>query len=170
MAPSEGVEPWRELMGAFNELYLEHNVVLGDLSEGYTTPEAVDNVSVLFTGEIQCGFPSPALEYIEKGLNLHDYVVKKPAATFFMRAKGDSMTGAGIYPDDLLIIDRSITPTKGNIVAASIHGEMTLKRLGYQLGRPVLLPENSKYKPILITEESEFQIFGVLTFNLHKQI
>lgn len=157
-------------MGAFNELYLEHNVVLGSNNESYETEEATGNVSVMFTGDIQCGFPSPALEYIEKGLNLHDYVVKKPAATYFMRAKGDSMTGAGIYPDDLLIIDRSITPTKGNIVAASIHGEMTLKRLAYQFGKPVLMPENPKYKPIFITEDSDFQIFGVLTFNLHKQI
>jgi DNA polymerase V len=123
-----------------------------------------------FLGEIQCGFPSPAADYIERGLNLHDLVVKKPAATFFMRAQGDSMIGAGIFPNDLLIIDRSIEARSGHIVVASLNGEFTLKRLSFSLGKPVLLAENKKFQFINIGPEQDFQIFGVLTFNLHQHI
>lgn len=126
--------------------------------------------NISFFGNIPCGFPSPATEYIENGLNLHELVVKKPAATFFMRAVGDSMIEAGIFSNDILVIDRSIKARSGQIVAASIDGEITLKRLSYHLGKVFLVPENKKYKPIEITEEQDFQIFGVLTYNLHQHI
>jgi DNA polymerase V len=131
----------------------------------YKTANAKNNIS--FFGVIQCGFPSPAAEYIENGLNLHDLVVKKPAATYFMRAMGDSMTGAGIYPNDVLVVDRSITAKSGHIIVASLDGELTLKRLSYHFGKPILIPENSKYRPITVSQEQDFQVFGVLTYNLH---
>lgn len=120
-----------------------------------------------FMGEISCGFPSPATDYLEQGLNLHHLIVKKPAATFFMRAKGDSMINIGIYPNDILVIDRSITAKKDHIVVASLNGEFTLKRLSYDQQTPILVAENKKYSPIRITPEDDFQIFGVLTCNLH---
>ncbi|MFN9067614.1 MAG: LexA family protein, partial [Bdellovibrionales bacterium] len=119
-------------------------------------------------GEIQCGFPSPAADYLEDQLNLHDYLIKKPAATFLMRAKGDSMVGAGIYPDDILIIDRSLTARSGNIIVASLNGDFTLKRLIQIHGTVILQPENPVYKPLTITPEMDFQIFGVVTFNVHR--
>lgn len=131
---------------------------------------AQNNVEVLYFGDIQCGFPSPAADYIEKGLNLHDFVVKKPAATFFMRAKGDSMINAGIYPNDLLVIDKSINAKSGHIIVASLNGELTLKRLSYHLGHPVLIAENAKYKSFKITQDMDFQVFGVLTCNLHMHL
>lgn len=137
-------------MGAFKELYGQQNV------------------QILFMGDVQCGFPSPATEYIESSLNLHEHVVKNPAATFFMRAVGDSMIDAGIYPGDILIVDRSIQAKTGHIVVASIDGEMTLKELSSQDGQVALLAANSKYKPILIRPGHDFQIFGVLTYNLHR--
>lgn len=87
-----------------------------------------------------------------------------------MRAKGDSMIGAGIFPKDILVIDRSISAIPGHVIVASLNGEFTLKRLSYQNGVPVLLPENPKYKPILISQEDDFQIFGVLTYHLHQHI
>lgn len=136
----------------------------------YNSAEAKNNIEVLYFGDIQCGFPSPAADYIEKGLNLHDFIVKKPAATFFMRAKGDSMVDAGIYPNDLLVIDRSITAKSGHIIVASINGEMTLKRLSYHFANPILIAENKKYKALTITKEMDFQVFGVLTCNLHLHI
>ncbi|MCK6596970.1 MAG: translesion error-prone DNA polymerase V autoproteolytic subunit [Bdellovibrionaceae bacterium] len=126
--------------------------------------------SIVFLGEISCGFPSPATDYLEPGLNLHELVVKKPSATFFMRAKGDSMIGAGIFPRDILVIDRSIFAVSGHVVVASLNGEFTLKKLSYQNGAPVLLPANPKYKPIFISKEDDFQIFGVLTYHLHQHI
>ena len=125
-----------------------------------------------FFGEIPCGFPSPATDYIEKGLNLHDLVVKKPAATFFMRAKGDSMMGAGIFPNDILVIDRSIKPLNKHIIVAHINGEFTLKRLIYTANsqQPILQAENPNYKSRPILPEDEFQVFGVLTYNLHSHL
>ena len=108
-------------------------------------------------------------DYAEN-LNIQDYLIKKPAATFFMRAQGDSMTGIGIYPEDLLIVDRSITARSGHIVVASINGEFTLKRLCTKSGKNILYPENSKYKPIEISQDSEFQVFGVVIYNIHRLI
>lgn len=133
-------------------------------------PAKQNNTAQPFVGDIQCGFPSPATDYIEMNLNLHDYLVKKPAATFFMRAKGDSMLGAGIYPNDLLIVDRSIHARSGCVVVASINGEFTLKRLYSNGVQQKLLPENLKYKPIEITEDSDFQVFGVVTNNIHRHL
>ncbi len=133
-------------MGAFKEILIEYP----------------------FLGEIQCGFPSPAADYLEDHLSLNDHLVKKPAATFFMRAKGDSMTGAGVFPGDLLIVDRSITAKSGHIVVASINGEFTLKRLMSIRGQNFLYPENNNYKPIPISSEMDFQVFGVVTYNIHK--
>jgi DNA polymerase V len=112
-------------------------------------------------------FPSPATDYIETGLNLHDLIVKKPAATFFMRAQSDSMIGAGIYPGDILVIDRSITAQKDHVIVAILNGEFTLKKLGYDKGTPLLIAENKHHPTIRISPEDDFQIFGVLTCNLH---
>lgn len=131
--------------------------------------EGKQNCVPLF-GLIPCGFPSPATEYVENNLNLHDYVVKKPAATYFMRAQGDSMIGLGIYPDDLLVIDRSITPRNGHIVVAQTDGAYALKQLRIINSIPYLYSANDKYKPIAIRNLDEFSIFGVLTFNLHCHI
>ena len=117
---------------------------------------------------ITCGFPSPAAEYIENNLNLHDLIVKKPAATFFMKASGDSMIGAGIYPDDILVIDRSIKARSGHIVVAAINGEYTLKILKTHMNKVHLMPANVNHKPIIINNPDDLQIFGVLTYNLHK--
>ena len=149
-------------MGAFKE-----SVIAADFNFKYDEV-ANDGMDLLIV--IPCGFPSPATEYIENNLNLHDHIVKKPAATFFMKASGDSMTGVGIFPDDILVIDRSIKPRSGQIVVASVEGEYTLKILKIQDGKPCLLPANSKYKPIIIQNMEELQIFGVLTHNVHRHI
>jgi DNA polymerase V len=146
-------------MGAFKNL---------DIEMVEMEPHALKNIEIPVLGEIECGFPSPATDYVESNLNLHEFLVKKPAATFFVRAKGDSMIGAGIYPGDLLIVDRSINPRSSHIVVASINGEHTLKRLVTINGRTALYPENSKFKPIEINNETDFQIFGVATHNIHN--
>ncbi len=148
-------------MGAFKEI---------DIQIVETDSFALQNLAFPHFGDVECGFPSPAADYIESNLNLHEFLIKKPAATFFMRAKGDSMLGAGVYPEDLLIVDRSITARSSHLVVASVHGQLTLKRLLKFGDQVFLVPENSKYKKIEITEESEFQVFGVVTFNIHKLI
>ena len=83
----------------------------------------------MFTDKVAAGFPSPANDYIEKTLDLNDLLVQKPAATFFVRAEGESMLGAGIHPNDILVVDRSIEAVPGKIVICALNGELTVKRL-----------------------------------------
>ena len=116
----------------------------------------------LFSDAISAGFPSPAQDYIEQTLDLNELCIKHPAATFFVRVEGDSMVNAGIFPNDILVIDRSIQATQGDIVVASLYGEFTVKEL--VLGaNPCLLPHNPAYQPISIPEGSDMEIFGVVT-------
>ena len=116
----------------------------------------------LFSDAISAGFPSPAQDYIEQTLDLNELCIKHPAATSFVRVEGDSMSGAGILPNDILVVDRSIQATQGDIVVASLYGEFTVKEL--VLGaNPYLLPHNPAYQPIIIPEGSDMEIFRVVT-------
>jgi DNA polymerase V len=109
------------------------------------------------------GFPSPADDYIENTLDLNDYLIDNPVATFMMRVSGDSMIGAGIYDKDVIIVDRSREPRPGKIVVAVLDGELTIKRLEKNPKGYVLVPENPDYKPITIRNEQELIIWGVVT-------
>ena len=121
----------------------------------------------LYVESVSAGFPSPAQDFVEKSLDLNEFCVPHPTATFYVRAQGDSMVDAGIYTGDVLVVDRSITARHGDIVIACIHGEMTVKTL--ELEPNVLLrPKNKSYKAIPITEESELEIFGVVTSVIRK--
>lgn len=124
----------------------------------------------LIGNTISCGFPSPADEYLERNLDLNEHLISKPAATFFIRAKGDSMIGAGIHENDLLIIDRAITAQNNHVVVAVLNGEFTLKRLRKLDGKIFLFPENPKYSPIEIKEGMEFEIWGVAIHCIHKLV
>ncbi len=117
-----------------------------------------------------CGFPSPAEQYVDSPLNLHDLLVKKPAATYFVRAEGDSMTGAGIRPGDILVVDRSLEPGNGTIVIACVDNEFTVKYFyrDEQTGVISLVPGNRKYRSIVFTEGMELKIFGVVTACVHQ--
>ncbi len=115
----------------------------------------------LYLERISAGFPSPAQDYVEQRLDLNQLCVKRPAATYFLRVAGISMINAGIYPDDLLVVDRSITAQAGDIVVASLNGEFTVKVLEIEPLR--LVPQNEDYHPILINETDDFEIFGVVT-------
>ena len=114
----------------------------------------------LILNRVPAGFPSPAEDFVEGSLDLNDYI-EHPAATYFVKAEGDSMIGAGIYDGDLLIVDRSIEPKNGSIVIASVMGDLTIKRLKRNLqGKWLLAPENPDYPIIPLVEES--QIWGVV--------
>lgn len=117
----------------------------------------------LVENTVAAGFPSPADDYLEKDIDLVDELVKHPLSTFFMRVKGDSMKDAYIPDMALLVVDKAITPTSGKIVVAVVNGEFTLKRLVKTPRSWVLHPENPLYKPIPITEEMDFQVWGVVT-------
>jgi len=121
----------------------------------------------LFSGKVAAGFPSPADDYIEKTLDLNDLLVQKPAATFFVRAEGESMLGAGIHPNDILVVDRSIDPVIGKIVICALNGELTVKRLK-SIGEEIVLgAENPAYADIIVHKEIELVIWGVVTNVIH---
>ncbi len=121
----------------------------------------------LYSDAVPAGFPSPATDYCERKLDLNELCVQKPAATYFVRAQGDSMIDAGIFPGDVLVIDRSINPTHGDIVIAAVNGELTVKRLEIHPQKR-LVPMNSNYEPVDIPEDAELEIFGVATTVIHR--
>ena len=122
----------------------------------------------VFLDSVSAGFPSPATDYVENKLDLNEYLIKHPAATFIVKAKGASMTDAGILSGDLLIVDRSITPKSNNIVIASIFGDLTVKKLQKNNNSLFLLSANSDYPSIEVKEEMECFIWGVVTYIIHE--
>lgn len=122
----------------------------------------------LFIVPVKAGFPSPAEDYLEENLDLNEYLIKHPAATFFVRVDGDSMKGAGIHRGDILIVDRALEPSNGKIVVAIINGEFTVKRIRIEKEKILLEPENPRYVPIQVHPESDFEVWGVVTFVIHS--
>ncbi len=122
----------------------------------------------LYTSKVSAGFPSPADEHVEKRLNPSDYLIDNDTETFFVRVKGDSMIDAGIFEDDVLVVDRSRLAQIGDIVLAVLDGEFTVKTLGKSKHGPRLLPANKNYPVIEITAEQSFQVWGVITGSMRK--
>jgi DNA polymerase V len=117
---------------------------------------------------IPAGFPSPAEDYEEVSLDLNRALIRHPAATFYARVKGSSMTEAGILDGDLLVIDKSLEPKNGDIAVCFLDGEFTVKRISLIDDALFLLPANRQYRPIRISEESDFQVWGIVTYVIHK--
>lgn len=120
-----------------------------------------------YSTKVSAGFPSPADDYLEGSLDLNEYLIHHPYATFFVRVTGDSMINVGIFPNDILIVDRSLEATSGKVVIAVVNGELTVKRFIKKQNEIWLYPENSAYKPLQICQESEFLIWGVVTNVIH---
>ena len=121
---------------------------------------------------VRAGFPSPAQDYLSNSIDLNRELIHHPATTFYARAVGDSMKGCGIDDGDLLVIDKSIEPLDGDIVVAFIDGEFTLKKVKLEADGACLwlLPANDKYPPIRVTEDNHFIVWGVLTYNIKRQL
>lgn len=122
----------------------------------------------LFASKVEAGFPSPADDSHEVALDLNQYLVQNPAATFFVRVSGDSMIGAGIQSGDLLVVDRSITPTSNKIIIAVVNGDITVKRFIKRGQSVILQSENPQFAPIHILPDMDFSIWGVVTAVIHK--
>jgi DNA polymerase V len=122
----------------------------------------------LFLCHVAAGFPSPADDYIEGPLDLNEHVIKHPSATYFVRASGDSMNGAGIFNGDLLIVDRSLEPIHGKVVIAEVDGQLTVKRLSKLKDHFSLQSESASYPPIELQEGNEVVVWGVVTHVLHN--
>ncbi|MBJ6137971.1 LexA family protein [Marinobacter litoralis] len=116
-----------------------------------------------FLERVSAGFPSPAEDYVERTLDLNELCIQHPAATFFVRVQGESMIEAGIYPDDVLVVDRSLRATHGDIIIASLEAEMTVKQLHLSPPPVRLLPRNAAYQPIIIDGDKVMEVFGVVT-------
>lgn len=131
------------------------------------TPDAPLLELPLFLSPVACGFPSPAQDYTEQTIDLNQLCVAHPAATYFVRAAGDSMVDYGIRNGDLLVVDRSRKAVHGCVVIAAVDGEFTVKKL--QLEPTVaLLPGNRAYRPIHFNDGQELEIFGVVSFVVHQ--
>lgn len=121
-----------------------------------------------FSHKVQAGFPSPADDFIEKQLDLNELMIKHPAATFFVRVEGDSMKNAGIHSGDILVVDRALEASHGKIIVAIVNGEFTVKRMMLTPQGISLVPENEAYPVWHIAEESDFQVWGVVSYVIHK--
>ncbi|MCX6256779.1 MAG: translesion error-prone DNA polymerase V autoproteolytic subunit [Bacteroidia bacterium] len=132
-------------------------------------PETSENIRLpLYSAAISAGFPSPADDYIEQKLDLNNLLIRHPSATYFVRAKGNSMINAGIHDGDILIVDRSLTPAGNSIVIAVVDGDLTVKRIRKENNKLFLVPENIDYHEMEITEGMDFRLWGVVTNVIHK--
>ena len=117
----------------------------------------------LYISPIHAGFPSPAADYTEEDLDFNELLVHRKASTYCLRVTGESMIGAGIHPNDIIVVDRSLQPSNRDIVVASLGGEFTVKRFFKRQGRIILQPENDNFEAIVIGPEEDFLLFGVVT-------
>lgn len=119
---------------------------------------------------VKAGFPSPAQDYMNEAIDLNRLIIKHKETTFYARVSGTSMKDAGIEDGDLVVIDKLLEASEGNYVVAYIDGEFTLKEFRKdESGKCAwLMPANSEYSPIKVTEENEFIIWGVVTYVIKK--
>lgn len=133
------------------------------------TPDLTSHVALPFADQgIQVGFPSPAQDYISESIDLNHELIHHPAATFYGRVSGDSMIGEGIDPGDILVIDRSIEPADGDLAVCCLDGDFTLKRISLRGNDVWLIPSNEQFDPILVTPDSHFEVWGVVTYTIKQ--
>ena len=135
---------------------------------GFAPDRVREDTVPLYLSPVAAGWPSPAEDYIDQQINLHELVVRNPPSTFFLRASGDSMLGVGIHSGDLLVVDRSAEAAPGRVVIAALDGELLVKRLERRQGRLFLAPANKDYPAIEITQREYVHIWGVVSYVLHK--
>jgi len=135
----------------------------------FYTPEDSNPLEIVLTQTgISAGFPSPADDFKEFKISLDRTLVKNKEATFYAKVSGQSMVGAGIDDGDLLIVDKSLEPKNNSVAVCFIDGEFTVKRLKISGGNVYLQPENASYKPIKVTNENDFQVWGIVTHVIKK--
>lgn len=135
-------------------------------TEIVSTPIA-SRFCVLYSNLVSCGFPSPAEDYIETPLDLNEKLIHKPAATYFVKAKGLSMHPT-IEPNDLLVVDRSKEAINNSIIVATIGGDFTVKRIVKRGGHAFLVPDNPEFKEIEVTNHAEFSVWGVVIHTIRS--
>lgn len=140
-----------------------------EVTLGIFSPDLSSHVALPYADQgIQAGFPSPAQDYISESIDLNRELIRHPAATFYGRVSGDSMIGDGIESGDILVIDRSIEPSDGDLAVCCLDGDFTLKRISLTDGVVRLIPSNEWFDPILVTPESQFEVWGVVTYTIKQ--
>jgi len=135
----------------------------------YAPKTSTDTTGAIFIDiGVSAGFPSPADDFKQQRISLDKTLIKNKEATFFVRVSGDSMVGAGLDDNDLLIVDKSLEPEHNKIAVCFIDGDFTVKRLKVEADSIWLQPENPSYKSIKITEENNFMIWGIVTYIIKK--
>lgn len=122
----------------------------------------------LYETKVQAGYPSPVDDASAEQFDLSAHLIPRPASTYFVRVNGDSMIGAGIYSDDILIVDRSIEAKNGDIIVAIVEDDFTVKRLIIKNKKYELKPENSKFSSIKLADSSDLKVWGVVRYVIHK--
>lgn len=122
----------------------------------------------LYSSLVSAGFPSPADDHCDGKLDLNNYLIQRPASTFFVRVSGDSMINVGIHPGDILVVDKSIEAKHNKIVIAAVNSELTVKRLYRKEGELKLLAENPNYSPIILSNDTDLMVWGVVTSVIHQ--
>ena len=140
----------------------------GSISAIYGLEESSSLELPLFSARVAAGFPSPAEDHLESRLDLNQHLIRNPSSTFFVRAAGESMMEAGIYDQDLLIVDRSIEKRNRRVVIATLNGEFTVKRLVQDEEGILLVAENPDFDSIPIRVDSDFSVWGVVTYVIHQ--
>jgi DNA polymerase V len=130
--------------------------------------QILNEVQFPFIGSVSAGFPSPAADYVQEVLDIKDLVTKHPNSTYYGRVSGKSMINDGLDDGDILIIDKSLSPINGKLVVATIANEFTLKRIQKNKGKVFLVPANSAFPSIELTEEMQCTIWGVVTYVLKQ--
>ncbi len=130
--------------------------------------DTVEALNLPFVGNISAGFPSPAEEYLEQVLDFNKDFIKNPTSTFYGRVKGNSMIGANIHNGDILVIDKSLRPYNGCIAVCFLNNEFTVKTLKVESNEVWLMPHNKEFRPIKVTAENEFIVWGIVTYIIHK--
>lgn len=126
-------------------------------------PQEQPRLLPLYSSRIPAGFPSPAEDHLGDTLDLHALLVQRPAATFFVRVSGESLSGVGVHDGDILVVDRSLQPSNRQIVIAILDGEMTVKILSKRQGELRLLSANPRYPDFELAEGQELDVWGVVT-------
>ncbi|MBQ8098423.1 MAG: translesion error-prone DNA polymerase V autoproteolytic subunit [Bacteroidaceae bacterium] len=119
-------------------------------------------------GGVRAGFPSPAQDYMSEAIDLNKELIVHKASTFFARAIGDSLEDAMVFEGDILVVDKSLRPKKGDMAVCFLNGEFTLKILEPHKDYMLLIPANSQYSPIKVMPDESFQVWGIVTYIIHK--
>ena len=132
-------------------------------------PEYESDLRIPFVPDgVSAGFPSPAADFMENNIDLNKELSENPLATFYIKVKGNSMMDAGIHDKDVLVVDRSLEPSNNKIAVCFIDGEFTVKRIKLEKDSLYLMPENPDYTPIIVTEENQLIIWGIVTYVIKK--